>query len=228
MVFAIHWHESAMDLHAFPILIPPSLSIRSLWVFPVHQLWALVACMVILFNNAKFNIWVLECKHIGVFVFFCYCCSVAKLCPTLQPRGLQHDRLPCPSLPISLSLLKLMSIESVMPSNHLFLCHPLLLPSISIMVFFNESACHIRRPQNWSFSFSTVLPMNIQGWFPLALTGLISLQSKRISRVFSNTTVRKYPFFDVQPSLWSNSYICIWLLKIENMDLRRQSDVSAF
>ena len=59
------------------------LPIQSLWVFPVHQPWALVACMVILFNNAKFNIWELECKHIGVFVFFCYCCSVAKLCPTL-------------------------------------------------------------------------------------------------------------------------------------------------
>ena len=60
---------------------------------------------------------------------------------------------------------------------------------------------------------AAVLPMNIQGWFPLGLTGWISLQSKRPSRVFSNITVQKHQFFSVQPSLWSNSYICTWLLK---------------
>ena len=75
---------------------------------------------------------------------------------SLLPHGLQHANLPCPSL--SPSLLKLMSIEWVMPSNHLILCHLLLfLPSIfpSIRVFSNESTLHIRRPKNWSFSFST-------------------------------------------------------------------------
>ena len=91
------------------------------------------------------------------------------------------------------SLLKLMSIESVMPSNHLILCHPLLLlPSIfpSIKVFFwKESILCIRWPKYWSFSFSIVLPMNTQDWFPLGWTGWISLQSKGLSRVFSNTTV---------------------------------------
>ena len=84
------------------------------------------------------------------------CCSVAQSCLTLQPHGLQHARLPCPSL--SPSLLKLMSIELVMPSNHLTLCYPLLLlPSIfpSIRVFSNESALHIRWPKYWSFNFST-------------------------------------------------------------------------
>ena len=74
------------------------------------------------------------------------------------------------------SLLKLMSIESVMPSNHLILCRPLLLlPSIfpSIRVFSHESVLHIRWPKYWSFSFSTlVLPMNIQDWFPVRLIGL--------------------------------------------------------
>ena len=77
------------------------------------------------------------------------------------------------SLNISRSLLKLMSIESVMPSNHFTLCHPLLLlPSIfpSIRVFSNESALCIRWPKYWSFSISP--PMSIQGWFPLGLTGL--------------------------------------------------------
>ena len=99
----------------------------------------------------------------------------------------------------SRSLLKLMCIESVMPSNHLILCHPLLLPpSIfpSTGVFSNESVLRTRWPKYLSFSFSSsVLPMNIQDWFPLRLTGWISLQSKGISRVFSNTPVQKHQFF---------------------------------
>ena len=121
-----------------------------------------------------------------------------------------------PSITNSQSSLKLMSIELVMPSNHLILCCPLLLlPSIfpSIRVFFSKSVLHIRWPKYWSFSFSTVLPMNIQDWFPLELNGLISLQSKEFSRVFSNTTVQKHQFFSTQPSLWSNSHIHKWLLE---------------
>ena len=60
---------------------------------------------------------------------------------------------------------------------------------------------------------ASVLPMDIQGWFPLGLTGLISLQSKRLSRVFSNTTVQKHKFLGAQLSLWSNSHINTWLLE---------------
>ena len=60
---------------------------------------------------------------------------------------------------------------------------------------------------------ASVLPMNIQDWFPLELTGLISLQSKGLSRVFSNTTVQKYQFFGAQLSLWSNSHIHTWLME---------------
>ena len=99
------------------------------------------------------------------------------------------------SFTISWSLLKLMSIESVMPSNHLLHCHPLLLlPSVfpSIRVFSSKFTCRVRWLKYWSFSFSINLPMNIQDWFPLGLTGFISLQSKGLSRVFFNTTVRKY------------------------------------
>ena len=98
------------------------------------------------------------------------------------------------SITNSWSLLKLMSIESVMPSNNLIFCHPLLLPpSIfpSIRVFSNESALCIRWPKYWSFSFSISPSMNIQDWFPLGRTGWISLQFKGLSRVFSNTTVQK-------------------------------------
>ena len=87
----------------------------------------------------------------------------------------------------SQNLLKLMSVESLMPSNHLFLCHPLLLlPAIfpRIRVFSNESVLHIRWPKDWHFSFSLVLPVNIQDLFPLGLTPLISLQSKGLWQKF--------------------------------------------
>ena len=105
------------------------------------------------------------------------------------------------SITNSQSLLKLMSIESVMPSHHLILCHSLfLLPSIfpSIGVFSNELVLCIRWPKYWSFSISSS-PSNIQYWFPLGLTGFISLQSKGLSRVFSNTIVRKSQFWWLQP-----------------------------
>ena len=109
------------------------------------------------------------------------------------------------SITNSQSLLKLMSIESVMPSNHLILCRPLLLPPSvfpSIRVFSTESVLHIRWPKYWSFSFSaSVLPANIPDCLPLGLNGLISLQSKGLSKVFSSTTVQTYHFFGTQLSL---------------------------
>ena len=108
------------------------------------------------------------------------------------------------SITNSQSLLKLMSIESVMPSNYLILCHPLLLlPSIfpSIRVFSNESVLCIRWPSIGVSASTSVLPMNIHDLFPLGWTGWISLQSKGLSRVFSNTTVQKHQFFGTQLSL---------------------------
>ena len=99
---------------------------------------------------------------------------------------------------------KPMSIESVMPYHHLILCHPLLLlPSIfpSIRVFSNESTLPIRWPKYWVSASTSVLPMNTQDWSPLGWTGWISLQSKGLSRVFSNTTVQKHQFFSAQLSL---------------------------
>ena len=103
----------------------------------------------------------------------------------------------------SWTLPKLMSIESVMPSNHLILyCLLLLLPSIfpSIRVFSNESALCIRWPKYWSFSFNISPSSEHQDWSHLAWTGWISLQSKGLSRVF-NTTVQKHQFFCTQLSL---------------------------
>ena len=111
---------------------------------------------------------------------------------------------------------RLMTIESVMPSSHLILCCPhLLLPPIppSIRGFSSESTLCMRWPKYWSFSFTSVLPMNTQDWFPLGWPGWISLQSKGLSRVFSSTTVQKHQFFGTQPFLWFNSHIHIWLLE---------------
>ena len=124
---------------------------------------------------------------------------------------------------VSWSLFKFMSIKLVMLSNHLILWCPLLVPSIfpRIRVFSNESALCIRWPKCWISASVLVFPMHVQVWFPLRLTGLISLQSKGLSRVFSSTTIWKHQFFIAQPSLWSHMYymvqiwshICTWLLK---------------
>ena len=124
------------------------------------------------------------------------------------------------SITNSRNLLKFMSIESVIPFNHLILCHPLLLPpSIfpSIRVFSNESLLHIRWPKYWSFSFSTSSSKDIQDWFSLGWTGWVSLQAKGLE-VFSNTTVQKHQFFSAQLSLESNSHIHTWLLENHSFD----------
>ena len=111
---------------------------------------------------------------------------------SLRPHGLQHARPPCPSP--TPEVYSDMSIESVMPSNHLILCHPLLLPPWifpGIWVCSNEAVLPIRWPNIGVSASASVLPMNTQDWSPLGWTGWLSLQSKGFSRVFSNTTVQK-------------------------------------
>ena len=161
------------------------------------------------------------------------CCPVTKSCLTLWPHGLKHTRLPCPSLfpgacsnscplspwcypAISLSVSPFSSWPQSFPASGLF-------------------------PMSWLFASggrssdtsasASVLPMNIQGWFPLGLTALISLQSKGLSRVSSRTTVQKHQFFSAHvlygstlPSIhnyWPNH-------NFNSTDLCRQSNVSAF
>ena len=107
---------------------------------------------------------------------------------------------------------KPMSIELVMPSNKLIFCrHLLLLPSFfpGIRVFSNESALRIRWPKYWSFNFSISSSNEHTGLIFFRIDCLISLQSKGLSRVFSNTTVQNHQFFGTQLSLSSNSYIHI-------------------
>ena len=120
------------------------------------------------------------------------------------------------SFTISQNLLKFMSTESGIPSNHLIFCHPFFfcLQSFPASGSFLISRLFISDDQTIGASVSaSVLLMKIQDWFPLGMTGLISLQFKGLSRVFSNTTVQKHEFFSVQTSLWSNSHIHIWLLE---------------
>ena len=133
---------------------------------------------------------------------------------------------------ISQRFLKLMSIESVMPSNHFILCHCLLLQLSTfpnMRVFSSESALHIRCPKYWGFSFS-ISPSSEYSEYA-GLIGLISLLSKGLSRVFSSTKIQKHQFFGAWSSLWPNSHVHRWLLEkpsFDYMDLCQQTDVSAF
>ena len=133
----------------------------------------------------------------------------------LRPHGLQHDRPPCPSPTPRV-------YSNSCPSS--WWCHPT--TSSSVLPF---SSCPQSFPASGSFQMSqffpsggqnigvsalaSVLPMNIQDWFPLGWTGWIFSKSKGLSRVFSNTTVQKHQFFGTQLSLWSNSHIHTWLLE---------------
>ena len=141
---------------------------------------------------------------------------VAQSCLTLcDPHGLQHARLPCSS-PTPRACSNSCSLHQWR--------HPTI--SSSVILF---SSCLQSFPASGSFLMSqlftsggqsievsastSVLPVNIQDWFPLGWTGWISSQSDRLSRVFSNTTVQKHQFFGTQLSLWSNSRVHMWLLE---------------
>ena len=129
--------------------------------------------------------------------------SSVQFIRSVMSDSLQQGRQASLSITNSWSLLKLMSIKSGMPSSHLILCRPLLLlPPIppSIRVFSNESTLHMRWPKYRNFILASFLPMNTQNWSPLGWTGWISLQSKGLSRVFSNTTAQKHQFFGTQLS----------------------------
>ena len=137
--------------------------------------------------------------------------SHSAVSDSLRPHGLQHTRLPCPSLFAGVC-------SNSGPLN--WWCRWTISSSITPFPSWLQSflasgsflVSHLFTSGGQSIGASaSALPMNNQDWFPLWLTVLISLLSNGLSRVFSSTTVRKHPFFSVQPSLWSNSHICIWL-----------------
>ena len=157
--------------------------------------------------------------------------SLSVMADSLQSHGLQRARLPCPSPSPG-------ACSNSSPSSQW--CHPTILSSVVPF-----SSCLQSFPASGSFPVSclfasggqrigasaSVPPMNTQDWSPLGWTGWISLQSKGLSRVFYNTTAQKHGFFGMQPSLWSNSHICIWLWKnhsFDYTDLCQQSNISAF
>ena len=140
------------------------------------------------------------------------CCSVTKPCLTLWLHLLQHARLPCLSL--SPGLCANWCPLSQWCYLTLILSHPLLLLS-SIFPGFRdfsyELALHIRWPKYWSVRFRICPSNEYSGYIPLWLTGFISLQTNRLSIVFSSITIQKHQFFGAQSSLWYKSHICTWL-----------------
>ena len=144
----------------------------------------------------------------------CCCCSVTKLCPTVC------DPMNCstPGFAVLHYLPEFVQTHVQWVDDAIQTILSSITPSPSA---FSLSQHQVFFPMSWLFASdaqsigasASVLPMNIQDWFPLKLTGVISLLSKGLSRVFSNTTVQKHQFFSIQPSLWCNSHIHTWLLE---------------
>ena len=153
-------------------------------------------------------------QHLLLLLLF----SPSVVSSSLRSHGLQHARHPCPSPSLRVC-------SNSCPLS--WWCHPItsssVIPFSSCLQSFPASGYFL---MNWLFAsggqgigasaVARVLSMNVQNWFPLGLTGFISLQSKGLSsttRVFSNTTVQKHQFFSAQLHLWSNSHIHTWLLE---------------
>ena len=192
----VHWLGDAIQSsHLWLFPSPPAFNLAQhqglfQWVGSLHQV------AKVLELQHQFFQWIFK-----VYTFSQFSRSVMS--DSLRPHGLPARQASL-SITNSLSLLKLVSIESVMPSNHLILCRPLLLlsQSFSASRSFQMSQLLASGGQRIGVSASaSVLAMNIQDWFPLGWTGWITLQSKGLSRVFSNTTVKKHQFFSAQLSL---------------------------
>ena len=193
-----------------------SLEINPLWIALFANIFShSVCCLLLLFlvSSTMQKLVSLIRSHlfILVFIFITLNCWVAQSCLTVC------DPMVCsmPGFPVLHYLPEFNQTHVQMPSNHLILCHPFSClqsfpgsESISVLFFrlFASGGQCIG-------ASSSVLPMNFQDWFPLGLTDLISLQSKGLSRVFSSSRIRKHQIFGIQPSLWSNSRISMWLLE---------------
>ena len=183
-------------------------------VFAHWFLYGYLGCVRILaiVNNASVNLRVHVFFQVNVFICPCCCCSVAKL----QPNGLQHARLLCP--PISPR-----DCSNSCPLSRW--CHLTISSSATPFCFclhsfpasgsFPTSRLFASGSQSIGASASaSVLPVNIQDWFPSRLTGLISLLSKGFSRVFSSTTIWKHQFFGAQPFLWLGAHIFFFQISV--------------
>ena len=155
--------------------------------------------------------------------FCCWWCSVTKLCSAVCDSMASST----PSFPVLHYLLEFAQTHIHWVSDAIPPSHPLSPPSpptlslLSIKFFSNELALCIRWPKNWNIIFSISSSNKFQCWFPLRLTGLISLLPKGFSRVFTSTTIQKHQFFSAQPPLWPSSHIQIWLLEKPELWLKR-------
>ena len=155
-------------------------------------------------------------EHMSIFNSIHFSHSVVP--DSLWPHGLQHARLPCPFLSpgvwVSISDSCPLSWWCYLTISSSAVPFSFCLQSILASGYFPVSWVFKSRSQSIGASaLASVLPMNIQDWFPLGWTGWTSLQSKGLSRVFSNTTVQKHQFFGTPLSIWSNTHICTWLLE---------------
>ena len=182
-----------------------------------HFCWFLLPSLPpsLLLSSLPISLPSLTCKELVINQTLCLRAFVVVLqSNSLWPYGLQHTRLPCYSpSPGAFSNSRPLS----------WWCHPTISSSVTLFSCpqsfpasgsFPVSGLFASSGQSFGASASAyVLLMNIQGWFPFGLTGLISLLSRGLSRAFSSTTIRKHQFFGAVLSLWSNSHICTWLLE---------------
>ena len=182
------------------------------------------ACLLgLLYLSNKFLVSFLAYLWVSTWVIFfnfvsLYCCrcSVPKSCPTLcTPHALHHTRLSRSSLSPRVCSNHIHWVENAIQLSHsLFPLSPLALNLCQHQGFSQWVGSLIQVVQNiGALTSASVLLVNMQGWFLLGLTDLISLLSKGLSRVFSSTTVQKHQFFGAQPSLWSNFHIQTWVLE---------------
>ena len=187
--------------------VSPSKSVKLLF----HLFWQVPRCIMF---KIVISSWQIESLIIVKYPFLSFSSVQSVMSDSLWPHGLQYTR---PSFP---------SPTPRVYSNSCPLsqwCHPAISSSVPVSSCLQSFPGSGSLPASWLFSSggqsigasasASVLPMNIQGWFSLGLTSLISMLSKGLSRVISNTTVQKHQFFTTQPSLWSNTHTCIWLLE---------------
>ena len=182
------------------------------WILIYSELFGLLYFLHPFVNLIRIY-WEVPQARLGFWKIFC-CCSVIKMCPTLW------DPMDCstPGLPDLLYLPEFAQTHVSWVGDVIQPSHLLLPPSPPAL-----NLCQNQGLFQWVFpsggqstgasTSASVLPMNIQGWFPLELTGWIFLQSKRLSRVFSSTRIWKHQFFSTQHFLWSNFHIHTWLLE---------------
>ena len=223
----LYWSDSHTHSYLIPNLIGNTIRFLLCVIFLSDILSGLEGSLLVLVYNSvyewmhikfylKFSAQYNEISISFFSVFYCgFCCLVTQSCLTLC-KSMDCSTPGFPVLHHLPEFVQFMFIESVMTSNHLILCHSL----SSCLWSFPGSGCFPTCQffpsggQSIGASASAlVLPVNIQGWFPSGLTGLFSLQSKGLSRVFSNSTVRRHQFFSTHPFLLSNSHIHIWLLE---------------